>query len=151
MCNRGADRLTPHHSSPQSLQTHELDSWDVVRLRYIAMLHMMRIAVVTAVAIASQSSGGTVLPIYRDLLEERPFNEADYFDRCGSGAGPLELLKPTDRVTREQLVREVDAAKVPASAERALSRAAAALPGATVNVCVFMGELSRGLPYLDGV
>ena len=25
------------------------------------------------------------------------------------------------------------------------------LPGATVNICLFMGELSRGLPYLDGV
>ena len=107
--------------------------------------------VVAAFAVVTQSSGGTVLPIYRDLLKDRPFSEADYLDRCGSGAGALELLKPTDRATREQLVREVDAAAVPAIAERALKRAAAALPGATVNVCLFMGELSRGLPYLSGV
>ena len=98
-----------------------------------------------------QSSGGVVLPVYRDLVKDRPFSEADYYDRCGAGAGALELLKPTDRATREQLVREVDAARVPAIAERALARAAAALPGATVNVCLFMGELSRGLPYLSGV
>ena len=115
------------------------------------MLHVIPLAVVAAFAVVTQAPGGTVLPIYRELLKDRPFSEADYVDRCGSGAGPLELLKPTDRATREQLVREVDAAKVPAIAERALARAAAALPGATVNVCLFMGELSRGLPYLDGV
>jgi uncharacterized protein YjaZ len=99
----------------------------------------------------TQSAAGVVLPVYRDLIKDGLFNEAAYYDRCGAGAGPLELLKPTDRATREQLVREVDAAKVPAIAERALARAAAALPGATVNVCLFMGELSRGLPYLSGV
>jgi hypothetical protein len=109
------------------------------------------IVTLAAVGLVMQSSGGTVLPIYRDLLRDGPFSEADYLDRCGSGAGPLELLKPTDQITRERLVREVDAAKVPAIAERALARAAAALPGATANVCLFMGELSRGLPYLDGV
>jgi hypothetical protein len=112
---------------------------------------MMLIAMLAALGIVMQSSGGTVLPIYRNLLSDRPFNEANYVDRCGSGAGPLELLKPTDRAARERLVREIDAAKVPAIAERALARAAAVLPGATVNVCLFMGELSRGLPYLDGV
>ena len=113
------------------------------------MLHIS----VTAVAflLVAQSGGGVVFPVYRDLLADRPFNEADYYDRCGAGAGPLELLKPADRATRTQLVHEVDAAKVPAIAERALARAAAALPGATVSVCLFMGELSRGLPYLSGV
>src|SRR5688500_5605250 len=110
------------------------------------MLHMVPIAVVAAVVLMTQSPGGTVLPIYRDLIKDRPFTEGDYFDRCGSGAGPLELLKPTDVATRTRLVQEVDAAKVPAIAQRALTRAAAALPGATVNVCLFMGELSRGLP-----
>lgn len=112
---------------------------------------MWLIPIVAAVAVITQSPGGTVLPIYRDLLDDDPFTEADYFDRCGSGAGPLELLKPTDLTTRTRLVHEVDAARVPAIAERALARAAAALPGATVNVCLFMGELSRGLPYLSGV
>jgi hypothetical protein len=115
------------------------------------MLHMVSIAVVAAVAVMTQSPGGSVLPIYRDLINDRPFSEADYVDRCGIGAGPLEFLKPTDVATRTRLVQEVDAAKVPAIAERALARAAAALPGATVNVCLFMGELSRGLPYLSGV
>jgi hypothetical protein len=109
------------------------------------MLHMVSIASVAVVAVITQSPGGTVLPIYRDLLKDRPISEADYFDRCGSGAGPLELLKPTDLATRARLVHEVDAAKVPAVAERALARAAAALPGATVNVCLFMGELSAAL------
>lgn len=113
------------------------------------MLHI--VAAVTLLAALSQSTGGVVLPIYRDLVRDRAFSEADYYDRCGSGAGPLELLKPAGLATRQQLVREVDAAGVPALAERALARAAAALPGATVNVCLFMGELSRGLPYLSGV
>jgi Predicted Zn-dependent protease (DUF2268) len=112
------------------------------------MLHVLSAIVL---AVLTQSSGGMVLPVYRDLVKDRPFSEAHYYDRCGAGAGPLELLKPTDRATRQQLVRDVDAANVPAIAERALARAAAALPGATVNVCLFMGELSRGLPYLDGV
>jgi hypothetical protein len=104
-----------------------------------------------ALLVLAQSSGGVVVPVYRDLVNDRPFSEADYYDRCGAGAGPLELLKPTDLATRKHLVGEIDAAKVPAVAERALARAAAALPGATVNVCLFMGELSRGLPYLSGV
>jgi uncharacterized protein YjaZ len=113
------------------------------------MLYMVAASAVLLVLI--QPAAGVVLPVYRDLIKERPFDEADYDGRCGAGAGPLELLKPTDRATRLQLVRELDAANVPAIAERALARAAAALPGATVNVCLFMGELSRGLPYLSGV
>ena len=100
----------------------------------------------------TQAAGGVVLPVYRDLLKPAPFDEAIYADRCGWGAGPLELLRPdTDRATKALLVREIDAADVPAVAERALARAARTLPGATVNICLFMGELSRGLPYLDGV
>ena len=93
-----------------------------------------------------------VWPVYRDLVKPERFDEAAYADRCGIGAGPLELLNTdTPLATRQQLVRELDAARVPAVAERALARAAAVLPGATVNVCLFMGELSRGLPYLSGV
>ena len=108
--------------------------------------------VLMLVGTIAQATGGVVLPVYRDLLKPGPFDEAAYADRCGWGAGPLELLKPdTDRATRELLVREIDAAGVPAMAERALARVAKTLPGATVNICLFMGELSRGLPYLDGV
>lgn len=102
--------------------------------------------------VLAQASGGVVLPVYRELLKPTPFDEAAYLDRCGWGAGPLELLKPgTGRAARELLVREIDAAGVPAMAERALARVAKTLPGATVNICLVMGELSRGLPYLDGV
>ena len=39
--------------------------------------------------------GGVILPVYRDLLKPAPFNEAAYADRCGWGAGPLELLRPS--------------------------------------------------------
>jgi hypothetical protein len=107
---------------------------------------------VAVLAVLAQAAGGIVLPVYRDLMKADPFEEGAYADRCGWGAGPLELLKPnTERATRASLVREVDAAGVPAMAERALARASKALPGATVNMCLFMGELSRGLPYLDGV
>lgn len=108
-------------------------------------------AALVAVLALTQSSAGVVLPVYRDLIKDRPFDDADYHDQCGAGAGPLELLKPAALATRRQLVHEVDAANVPALAERALARAAAALPGANVNICLFMGELSRGLPYLSGV
>jgi hypothetical protein len=114
------------------------------------MLYMAT-ALMLVVALA-QAAGGVVLPVYRDLLKPTPLDEAAYAERCGRGGGPLELLRPdTDRATREQLVREIDAAGVPAMAERALARAAKTLPGATVNICLVMGELSRGLPYLDGV
>ena len=110
------------------------------------------IMALTLVGTIVQATGGVVLPVYRDLLKPVPFDEAAYADRCGWGAGPLELLKPgTDRATRELLVREIDSAGVPAMAERALARVAKTLPGAMVNICLFMGELSRGLPYLDGV
>jgi hypothetical protein len=110
------------------------------------------IAPLLGTLLAAQSAGGRVWPVYRDLTAAAPFTEQHYADRCGLGAGPLELLSPaTTPAVRLQLVREVDTANVPALAARALERSAAALPGATVNVCLFMGELSRGLPYLSGV
>lgn len=111
---------------------------------------MLHIAAALLVMVAQ--APGRVLPVYRDLLKPAPFDEAAYADRCGWGAGPLELLKPgADRAVTAALVSEIDAAGVPAMAERALARVAGILPGVTVNICLFVGELSRGLPYLDGV
>ena len=94
----------------------------------------------------------SVLPVYRDLLKPLPFTEATYYDRCGVGTGPLEILKAdTPRAEAAAIVRALDAADVIGLAQRSLARAARILPGASVTVCLFPGELSRGLPYLDGV
>lgn len=99
-----------------------------------------------------QPSPGNVLPIYRDVLKSVPFSDATYYDRCGVGTGPLEILRPeTSRADAAAIVRDLDAAGVPAMAEKSLARAAQVLPGATVTICLYPGELSRGLPYLDGV
>lgn len=109
-------------------------------------------ATVAAMLALAQTPSSVVLPVYRDLLEPTPFNESAYYDRCGVGTGPLEILKSdTPRNVSASLVRELDAASVTQLAQQALVRAAKALPGATVTICLFPGELSRGLPYLDGV
>jgi hypothetical protein len=58
------------------------------------------IVILMLAATIAQATGGVVLPVYRDLLKPGPFDDAAYADRCGWGAGPLELLKPgTDRAT----------------------------------------------------
>ena len=104
------------------------------------------------IGVAVRAQRNTILPVYRDLLKPAPFTEATYYDRCGAGTGPLEVLRAdTPRAEVEALVRDLDAADVVGLAQRSLDRAARILPGASVTICLFPGELSRGLPYLDGV
>ena len=110
---------------------------------------MLHIAL--ALSLSAQASGGEVLPVYRDLLTVPSIDESVYARQCGYGAGPLELFRPADLPTRRAFVNEIDAAHVVDRATQALARAATALPGARVTVCLFPGELSRGLPYLSGV
>jgi uncharacterized protein YjaZ len=94
----------------------------------------------------------TVLPVYRDLLKPAPFDVANYGDRCGPSGGAVQILRPgTPRAEAIEIARGLDADDVQGLAERSLARAATALPGATVTICLFPGELSGGLPYLDGV
>lgn len=75
-----------------------------------------------------------------------------YDGECGPQTGPFELLRlttPGDQAA--SIVREIDRAGVPRMIDQAFARAAAALPGPPLTVCVYAGELSRGLPYLGGV
>jgi uncharacterized protein YjaZ len=112
---------------------------------------MRTVASALGIAIVMQPAG-VVLPVYRDLVKPLPFIEATYFDRCGVGSGPLEILRgDTPRRISAEIVRDLDAAGVMQLAERALARASRSLPGATVTVCLFPGELAGGLPYLQGV
>lgn len=102
--------------------------------------------------IAAQVSAGVVLPVYRDLLQPRPFVDATYGARCGFGTGPTPILSAnTTADDRAAIVRGLDAANVVQLAERSLARAAKVLPGATVTICLYPGDLAGALTYLDGV
>ena len=75
-----------------------------------------------------------------------------YDAECGLQTGPFELLRlTTTRDEAASIVREIDRTGVPRMIEQAFARAAAVLPGPSLTVCVYAGELSRGLPYLGGV
>src|SRR5262245_11992609 len=112
---------------------------------------MARCGWLLALTFLAQPGASAVVPVYRDLLKATPFSESAYDGLCGAGAGPFEILRTAPSRQAAALVRDLDAGEVINLAERALSRASTALPGATVTVCLFPGELSRGLPYLGGV
>ena len=77
---------------------------------------------------------------------------ARYDAECGTRTGPFELLRSTTtRDKAAEIVRQIEAAGVPRVIEQAHARAAAALPGPAVTACVYVGELSGGLPHLGGV
>jgi Predicted Zn-dependent protease (DUF2268) len=111
---------------------------------------MARIAACVLAACASvmvtaeSQTRNRVVAVYREIPQP--------LDACGYGTGPNEVLRAdTPPAVADDIRRKIDAARVPAMAEEALARVARALPGATVTVCIYAGELSRGLPYMKGV
>jgi hypothetical protein len=77
---------------------------------------------------------------------------AAYDVDCTSRSGPFELLRlDTSREQAAAIVREIETLNVPAAIEQAFARASAALPGGAITACAYAGQLSRGLPHLDGV
>ena len=109
-------------------------------------------ALLTSWLALTEQATSVVLPVYRDLLKPAPFLDATYYDRCGAGSGPVQILRAdTPKDVAAAIVRDLDAGNVLQLAERSLARASRELPGATVTVCLFPGELAGGLPYLDGV
>jgi uncharacterized protein YjaZ len=72
--------------------------------------------------------------------------------QCGVNDGPFERLRlTTSRLKAADIARAIDDAGAPRVIEDAYARASAALAGPPVTICVYAGELSRGLPFLGGV
>jgi uncharacterized protein YjaZ len=111
---------------------------------------MVRIATCLLIACAfatrtvESQTQNHIVTVYREIPQP--------MDKCGYGSGPFEVLRTdTPAATAADISRKIDAARVSVVIEKALERATSALPGATVTICVYAGELSRGLPYLQGV
>jgi len=71
---------------------------------------------------------------------------------CGATTPLFDLLRlETPRKTALALVSQLDEARIPEVIGQAFARAAAALPGTPITVCVYLVELTKGIPYLAGV
>lgn len=109
------------------------------------------ILLASTVVISLQATRSQLVPVYRALAEPRPAM-ARFDEQCGASTGPFTVFRPdADPASKTALVKSLDDGRVIDISRAALSRAADALPGPPVTICLYPGELVDGLPHLGGV